>query len=294
MGTGREWARSTRQCQQSRWKTYINPVFGRVPIDRITTADIRKWHRKLEARGLAPRYIVAIHLCLSAVLQGAVEDELIVRNPGPAAKLRRTPKTLPVALDRDETAAFIDAVAATTPRLAPYARFVAATGLRRAEAAGVTWDRIDLDTGTLTVDRQLDYTAPVQPPAWCPTKTAKTRRVLLTDTTVATLREHRRPLGRPTLGVGVHEQRSPVGQQSVSRRLAPRRRPSRRVGQSATGRCPRLARVAPHRRVTAPRGRCPTRRSCRDARPHPAQLLTTYAHVVDRSAADALIRAVLT
>jgi integrase len=100
------------------------------------------------------------------------------------------PTVRPVALDPETVAAILDAVASTTPGLAVYGRLVAATGLRRAEAAGLTWDRIDLDAGILVVDRQLDYTAATQP-AFGPTKTKTARRVLLTDSIVADLRNHR-------------------------------------------------------------------------------------------------------
>jgi integrase len=290
---GREWATSTRESHRSRWANYISPVFGRVAVDAITTADIRKWHRKLEARGLAPGYIAAIHLTLSAVLQGAVDDEIIVRNPARQARLRRSTKTPPIALDREQTAAFLDAVAATTPRLAPFARFVAVTGLRRAEAAGVTWDRVDLDGGVLVVDRQLDYPAPRQP-AWAPTKTGKTRRVLLTGATVALLREHRateqvvalaglvftnngEPWGRKALARGWHRAADLLDEQGTP------------LPAGARG-WHTLRHTVASRLLEAG---VPPAEAAQMLGHSPAQLLTIYAHVVDRAAADARLRAAL-
>ena len=122
-----------------------------------------------------------------AALEGALEDELIGRNPAKAAKLRSPVKTPPVALDSKTTVMMLDAIAVTTPALATFARLINATGLRRAEGPGLTWDRVDLDAGVLIVDRQMDYTAKTLP-AWSATKTSTTRRVLLTDTLVADLR----------------------------------------------------------------------------------------------------------
>jgi integrase len=186
---GRQWADSTRMTHTGHWRRYIKPVFGRVPLVAITTADIRRWHRKLEQKGLRPRTIAAVHRTFSMILGGAVEDELIRRNPATAAKLRTTRPDRPVALDAATVTAFIAAVDETSPKLATFARTVAATGLRRSEAAGLTWDRVDLDGGVLTIDRQLDYLGPV--PKLTPTKTRTSRRVLLTPGIVAMLREHR-------------------------------------------------------------------------------------------------------
>jgi integrase len=96
-----------------------------------------------------------------------------------------------VLLDRKTETALLAAIDKTTPGLSTYARLIAATGLRRAEAAGLTWDRVDLDAAELVVDRQYDYTA-AQSPAWCPTKTHKARRVPLNAATVELLRAHRK------------------------------------------------------------------------------------------------------
>jgi integrase len=187
---GRQWRKSSRDTHALHWRKYIEPVFGKVPIEQITTADVKRWHRKLEARGLASTTVASIHRTLSMALQGAVEDELIGRNPARAARLRRQPKTPPVALDRDAEAALLVAIDKTAPGISTYARLIAATGLRRAEAAGLTWDRIDLDAAELIIDRQLDYTATRQP-SWGPTKTGETRHVPLNDATVALLKAHR-------------------------------------------------------------------------------------------------------
>src|SRR3954467_6119343 len=37
---GRQWRASSRATHAVHWSKYIKPVFGRVPIENITTADI--------------------------------------------------------------------------------------------------------------------------------------------------------------------------------------------------------------------------------------------------------------
>ena len=119
---GRQWRDSSRSMHGVHWRKYLRPVFGRMPLDKITSADVRRFDRKLEDRGLSPAYIGGIHSTLSMILQGAVEDELLTRNPARGARLRRPPTEPPVALDPDTLARFFAAVDETTPALSTFAR----------------------------------------------------------------------------------------------------------------------------------------------------------------------------
>jgi integrase len=72
-----------------------------------------------------------------------------------------------------------------------YALFhlVALRGLRRGEAAGLTWAAVDLEAGTLTVSMQLQQLGGRL--AVAPPKSDAGRRVVALDrTTIAALREH--------------------------------------------------------------------------------------------------------
>jgi integrase len=293
---GRPWRVSSRKAYASRWTHYIKPVFGRVPIDQITTADIRKWHRRLEAKGLAPASVAAMHGTLSMVLQGAVEDELLTRNPARTARLPKTPTVEPVALDPATSALLLATIEATTPGLAMYAYLIAGTGLRRAEAAGLTWDRVDLDGGTLRVDRQLDWSAS-RLPAWSPTKTTATRTVPLTADLVERLRAHR--AAQPVTAIGgdglvfTRPNGAAWGKSTV---IAAFRRSADKLAEAGTP-LPEGARGWHSLRHTVASrlleaGITPAEAA--DLLGHsPEMLLSTYAHVVDRSAAQERLRAAL-
>ena len=181
---GRPWAASTRAARVGHWNLYIEPVFGKVTLDAIKTADVATWCRKLEDGGLAGGTVIAARATLSAVLQAAADDGLLARNPVTGARMPRATKKEAPAFDIATTARLLDAIAQTTPGLALCARLVADTGLRRAEAAGLTWDRMDLDACVLTIDRQYNR-------GFLPTKTRKTRKVPVTTALAAALREHR-------------------------------------------------------------------------------------------------------
>jgi integrase len=292
---GRQWRPSTRSTHEVHWNRYIKPVFGKVPIEQITTADVRKWHRKLEQRGLAPRTVAAVHRTLSMALQGAVEDELLTRNPARAARLKRPTKTPPVALSPAELAAFLAAVDETTPALSAYARLLASTGVRRSEGAGLTWDRVDLDAGEMTIDRQLDYSAS-RLPAWCSTKTSDKRRVPLTDDTVAMLRDWKKT--RPVVALrdalvftrddGTAWPRSTL--QDAWRRAAKKLSSDGTPLPAGARGWHTLRHGVASRLLEA--GVPPAEAA--ELLGHSAEtLLATYTHVVDRRAADARLRAAL-
>ena len=58
---------------------YLVPTFGDRPIDQITRADVRTWHTKLGAT--APRTRAKAYGLLRAIMNTAVEDELIAASP---------------------------------------------------------------------------------------------------------------------------------------------------------------------------------------------------------------------
>jgi integrase len=290
---GRPWRTSTRASHDQHWRSYIKPVFGRVPLENITTADVARWHRVLESRGLAASTIRNVHRTLSQVLQGAMDDQLLARNPARAAKLRQTPKFAPVALDPATISRLVDAL---DPQLQTFARLVAATGLRRSEATGLTWDRVDLDTGMIVVDRQMDYTAPTLP-AWAPTKTTTTRRVILTDTMVSQLRAHR--AAQPVTAIGgdglvfCQDDGTPWPRSTLQKmwlsaaaKLAAAGHP---LPEGARG-WHTLRHSVASRLVESG---VPVAEAAEMLGHTPEMLLATYAHVVDRSAADERLRAAL-
>lgn len=87
----------------------------------------------------------------------------------------------------------------------PYALFhlVALRGLRRGEAAGLRWADLDLDTGTLTVTRQLQQLGG-KLETGAPKTEAGWRVVALDWTTIAALRAHqvRQQAERAAAGAG--------------------------------------------------------------------------------------------
>jgi integrase len=293
---GRPWSASSRATHGFHWRKWIAPVFGKMPLDAVRTVDIERWHRRLEARGLAPRTVAGVHRTFAMALAAAVKDGLIPRNPAVGVRLLQPAKTPPVALDAATVTALLGAVDQTTPGLGAFARVIAATGLRRAEAAGLTWDRVDLDAAEVTVDRQMDYSAP-RLPAWSPTKTRHGRRVLLASGTVGLLRAHRAAQAVVAIKDALVFTRADGTPWSATALERAWHRAAELLDEQGTP-LPAGARGWHTLRHTVAsrllEAGVPPAEAAQMLGHSPAQLLTIYAHVVDRSAADARLRAALT
>jgi len=151
---------------------YICPPLGDVPIGRLTPSAVRAWHAELHSRH--PSTASAAYRLLRAILNTAVADERIVRNPcqvrgaGSAASPER-----PVA-----SVAEVQGAADAMPEQLRLAVLLGAwCQLRRGEVLGLQRGDVDLLHGTLNVARAL-VLPPQSRPIVGPPKTAAGRRTL--------------------------------------------------------------------------------------------------------------------
>ena len=177
-------------------------VLGRVRVDQLAPAGIRRFYLDLQERGLSPRTVQYAHSVLHSALEQAVEDGLIPRNPAKLArkaldKLERSEKQV-FTLEQART--FIDH--ARKDRFAALWLLLLDSGLRPAEALGLKWS--DLDGSVIRVQRALkeprgegDKWRLERPK----TKTA-IRNVHLMPHTVEALREHRKRQVEERLAAG--------------------------------------------------------------------------------------------
>jgi integrase len=169
-------------------RRHIIPDLGRLPLAKLTTADVRRWvSGKLEA-GLAPKTVHYMKGTLRTALNQAVDDGLVVRNV--AVPVRTSKKVVRKArpLDMQETRRFLRAIRGDRLE-ALY--LVALLGLRQGEVLGLVWEDVDLDAGRLEV-RQALQRARGRYELVEPKTEGSHRSVKLPPTVVARLREHRR------------------------------------------------------------------------------------------------------
>ncbi len=165
-------------------RLHLKPTLGATRLDRLNALQMQALYaEKLEA-GLSPRTVGIVHATAHKALKQAVRWTLIPRNVAEAATPPRQSKREITPLTREQVRALLGAVKGDGLR----ALYVLActTGMRKSEITGLKWSDIDLEAGTLKVNRSA-YNGRVSAP-----KTAAGRRTIrLCEMAVTALREHR-------------------------------------------------------------------------------------------------------
>ena len=158
---GRGLAEKSRLDLEWRLSNHLLPEFASKRLDQITVKDVDDYRLdKVREGSLGPTSINKTIATIAAILEAAVEYELIDRNPA-RGRRRRMPTTAPRRswLDRaDHIAALLDAAAQLDraarvnrgQRRALLATLVFA-GLRIGEALSLRWRDVDLARGTITI-----------------------------------------------------------------------------------------------------------------------------------------------
>ncbi|UDM00497.1 tyrosine-type recombinase/integrase [Streptomyces longhuiensis] len=145
----RTLADRTRERHESVVRLHILPTFGARPVSSITTAQIRAWRTGRLAIVGEPTVVKAYQI-MRAILNTAVDDELIRRNPCRIKGADRYDVPERPILSVSEVYALADAMA---PRYRLLVLLAAFTGLRFGELAALRTRDIDTANGALMVRR---------------------------------------------------------------------------------------------------------------------------------------------
>lgn len=175
------------------------PHIGRVKLQALTTAQIRRAMTDLRERGLAPKTVRNTHIVLRRALGQAMSDSLISRHPMDGIKPPTLERPEHTVWNLDQIREFLHSINNT--RLAPMVTLAATSGMRRAELLGLRWRDIDLEVGVVTIVQTL--TAVQGKPILTPPKTESSRRSIPIDAgTVRVLRSHRSSQAAERLAAG--------------------------------------------------------------------------------------------
>mgnify|MGYP000973372623 FL=1 len=200
------WAPSSARDQQSRVKSLKKDQIARLPLARLTVADIERWHTRLRTAGMADAGIKNQHGVLRAALSQAVRWGWVSSNVASLARLRSTKTQQRTVMTVDDVRAVMEAAASIDAAAELAFRIAAVAGARRAELASLRWT--DEHDGQLLIDSAIEITkrgegAPELREA--ATKTANVRTVTLDGDTVEMidkLRRARAPYGPWMCGLG--------------------------------------------------------------------------------------------
>lgn len=154
----------TRASEESLVRNHILPRWGDQPLAEITRHDVQAWAMSIltentrlvdgipdedDPKYRKPATVRRILNVLVSSLTAAVDAEVIVANPAVRIKLPPTVPPPPVFLTREQFAALSASVPDSQDRAV--IDFLAGTGLRWGEAAGLHLHNLDLQNGMVTV-----------------------------------------------------------------------------------------------------------------------------------------------
>lgn len=149
-------APNTRRNYKERYEHNIQPVIGRIKL-----SDVKPLHCKMVLNTMDMDYagstIRQAYITMGTMLKSALMNDLIAKHPMNGVRY-----TKPVRAARDIkflTVAEQEKFLETAKRSHNYYQYalILETGLRTGEMIGLTWDAIDWENKTLTVNKTLEY-----------------------------------------------------------------------------------------------------------------------------------------
>jgi integrase len=131
---------------------HLLPDFGNVPLNRITDSRVRRWRKELLDSGVSPVTTAKAYRLLKAVMNTAVSDSLIRRNPCrlKGAGQEHSPERPVLSI-----AQVMDLADVIDPRFRVFLLLAVFGSLRWGELAALRRCDIDVETGAVRVSRQL-------------------------------------------------------------------------------------------------------------------------------------------
>jgi integrase len=144
---------STYASYDTHIRTHILPGLGPILLKDLTVVRVQKYFSDLIKSGKSPRQVQYIRSILRQALGQAVKWDMIPRNPAIDVDIPayRTPEKR-IWTD-EETERFIGAIQGHPLELA-FLLYIA-TGCRRGEVLGLTWERVDYKAGGIHVAQSL-------------------------------------------------------------------------------------------------------------------------------------------
>jgi integrase len=171
-------------------RRHISPAFGRLKLSKLTAAHIQSLYAAKLRDGLKPSSVRYIHAVLHRALEQAVRFNLIPFNPAARVDPPKIRQEEITPLDAEQARKFLHA--ARGDRFEALYVLSLTTGLRMGEALGLRWSDVDLDAGTLRVNRQVQRMRGGGGLVFSEPKNASRRTLELPQRAVEALRSHRK------------------------------------------------------------------------------------------------------
>jgi integrase len=178
---------STREVVAIRLRKNIFPHLGGYTLAALSPTHIRTWDREMQKRGLAPSYRQVMFVHVQTILNAAVDDQKIHKNPCNASSVRKP--QIPSRKVKPWSSEWVHTVHDALPeRYQITVPLGAGVGLRQGEVFGLAVDDVDFLGKTVHVVRQIKLVRARL--CFGPPKRGKTRDVPLPDSVGLALAQH--------------------------------------------------------------------------------------------------------
>lgn len=182
-------------------KNHINPVLGDISLCNLQPHMIQRFVNRLEYQGKKKTKTMSyktrknIHGCLSSALERAVKIRYLRENPASGCTIPRDDEDVRnqvvCPLNTTQIIQFTNKIkGARFERIYLIALY---TGMRMSEIIGLQWERINFDTGELTISKQLTMKREKGVERkLISTKSRKVRTIIIPQTAVEILRSQQK------------------------------------------------------------------------------------------------------
>ena len=178
----------TRELYDGLLRLHILPDLGESELSKLAPGRVRTWHSKLVAAGSpGPPTVAKAYRLLHAILQTAVEDELILKNP---CVIRGASVERPVERPIASVAQVYALVDVIEPQFRAMVLLATFAGLRLGELRALKRERLDLLHRTVAVVEQYQQLADGSIVAGPPKTDAGRRTVAIPEAIVPDLEHH--------------------------------------------------------------------------------------------------------
>lgn len=208
-----EWLRTYKQGlkpttmrgYQALLNSHLYPAFGSMPVNEIDAKGIQTMFTDCAKHGKSRKTIVEIRNLLKQILQSALQDELIEKNPASDRRLDipTDKKTEREALPVEDMRDILSKLNVLDEQDRRYAALIFFTGMRRGEVLGLKWCDIDLQANEIHISRNVTYPTSHLPVVG----TTKTKSGNRTVPIIPALLDYIVPVGNPDCYIvsGEHE-----------------------------------------------------------------------------------------
>lgn len=182
----------TVDSYKSTVKIHIKPGLGALKLDSLNAHTIQSFYNGLgeeknSKAGVSPKTVKNIHGVLHKALQQAVANGYIRFNPADACILPKITKKEIQPLNEDQIASFLKAIKGH--RFEDLFIITLFTGMREGEALGLLWECVNLEKGTIIINKQLQKVRGSQGQyTLAPTKNGKGRSITVAPSVVRVLK----------------------------------------------------------------------------------------------------------